>query len=70
MASLFTPHVQIRETRQSAEKTLKIPFARKESYASSFAVTGAEIWNNLSAHLRTMSSVSLFKSALRQSYVH
>ena len=68
MANLFTPHVQTRETRQSAEKILKIPFARKESYVSSFAVTGAAIWNNLSAHLRTMSSLSLFKSVLSQTY--
>ena len=41
MTNLFTPFTQIRETRQSTNKALKVPLAKKECYAKSFAVSGA-----------------------------
>lgn len=50
--------IQIRETRQSTDMALRIPFARKESYAIRFAVTGPIIWNNLHVQLRTMACVT------------
>ena len=41
--NLLTPFTQIRETRQSTNKALKVPFAKKECFAKRFAVSGANI---------------------------
>ena len=41
MTNLFTSLTQIRETRQSTDLALRVPFAKKESYSTSFAVKGA-----------------------------
>ena len=57
MTNLFTPLTQIRETRQSTDLALRVPFAKKESYSTSFAVKGAYIWNNLNAQLRAVNSL-------------
>ena len=51
MTNLFTPFTHIRETRQSTIKALKVPFAKKECYANSFTVSGANIWNSLHEQL-------------------
>ena len=61
MTNLFTPLTQIRETRQSTDLALRVPFAKKESYSTSFAVKGAYIWNNLNAQLRAVNSLGSFK---------
>ena len=63
--NLFTPNEHIRETRQSTNKALKVPLAKKESYAKSFAVSGANIWNSLPEQLRTVDTLNKFKSELR-----
>ena len=68
MTNMFTPLTQTRVTRQSTEMSLKVPFAKKECYASSFAVTGSVIWNNLHVQLRTMTSLNSFKSELRKTF--
>ena len=60
MTNLFTPLTQIRETRQSTDLALRVPFAKKESYSTSFAVKGAYIWNNLNAQLMPQSHSRLF----------
>ena len=69
MANLFTPFTQICETRQSTNKALKVPLAKKEWYAKSFAVSGANIWNSLHAQLVTIDSLGTFKSELRKAIV-
>ena len=66
VANLFTPNAHIRETRQSTNKALKVPLAKKECYVKSFAVSGANIWNNLPEQLRRVDSLDTFKSELRQ----
>ena len=68
MTNLFTPFTQIRETRQSTNKALKVPLAKKECYAKRFAVS-ANIWNNLHEQLRTIDSLGTFKSELRKAIV-
>ncbi len=65
MTNIFKPLTVIRETRQSTHTALKVPFAKKECYATSFAVSGANIWNNLPEQLQTLDSLSTFKSELR-----
>ena len=70
MTNIFTPFTQIRETRQSTNKALKVPLAKKEYYAKSFAVmSGANIWNSLHEQLRTIDSLGTFKSELRKAIV-
>ena len=69
MTNLFTPFTQIRETRQSTNKALKGPLAKKECYAKSFTVSGANIWNSLHEQLRTIDSLGTFKSELRKAIV-
>ena len=54
MTNLFTPLMHIRETRQSTHMALTIPFAKNNCYASSFAVSGAIMWNDLPPQLRTI----------------
>ena len=69
MTNLFTPFTQIRETRQSTNKALKVPLAKKECYAKGFAVSGANIWNSLHEQLRTIDSLGTFKLELRKAIV-
>ena len=69
MTNLFTPLTQIRETRQSTDLALRVPFAKKESYSTSFAVKGAYIWNNLNAQLRAVNSLGSFKVELRKTFI-
>ena len=64
MTNVFTPFTQIRETRQSTNKALKVPLAKKECYAKSFAMSGAKIWNSLQNYI-----IGTFKSELRKAIV-
>ena len=54
MTNMFTPLTHIRETRQSTRMALTIPFAKKNCYATSFAASGAIMWNDLHPQLRTI----------------
>ena len=69
MTNLFTPLMHIRETRQSTHMALTIPFANKNCYASSFAVSGASMWNDLPPQLRTITCLNSFKCELRKTFV-
>ena len=69
MTNLFTPLMHIRETRQSTHMALTIPFAKKNCYASSFAVSGAIMWNDLPPQLRTITCLNSFKRELRKTFV-
>ena len=64
--NLFTPLTHIRETRQSTRMALTIPFAKKNCYATSFAVSGAIMWNDLHPQLRTITCLTSFKRELRK----
>ena len=64
MTNLFTPLTHIRETRQSTRMGLTIPFAKKNCYATSFAVSGAIIWNDLPPQLLTIACLTSFKLEL------
>ena len=66
MTNMFTSLTHIRETRQSTRMALTIPFARKNCYATSFAVSGAIIWNDLSPQLLTITCLTSFKRELRK----
>ena len=66
MTNMFTPLTHIRETRQSTRMALAIHFARKNCYATSFAVSGAIIWNDLSPQLITITCLTSFKRELRK----
>ena len=66
MTNLFTPLTHFRETRQSTRMALTIPFAKKNCYATSFAVRGAIMWNDLHPQLRTMTCLTSFKRELRK----
>ena len=66
MTHLFTPLTHIRETRQSTRMALTIPFAKKNCYATSFAVSGAIMWNDLHPQLRTITCLTSFKRELRK----
>ena len=70
MTNLFTPLTHIRETRQSTHMALTIPFAKKNCYATSFAVNGANMWNDLPPQLRTITCLNSFKRELRKTFVH
>ena len=59
MTNLFTPLTHIRETRQSTRMALTIPFAKKNCYATSFAVSGVIMWNDLHPQLRTITCLTL-----------
>ena len=61
MTNLFTPLTHIRETTQSTRMALTIPFAKKNCYATSFAVSGAIMWNDLHPQLRTITCLTSFK---------
>ena len=63
MTNLFIPLIHIRETRQSTHMALTIP------YASSFAVSGAIMWNDLPPQLRTITCLNSFKRELRKTFV-
>ena len=67
--NLFTPLTHIRETRQSAHMALTIPFAKKNSYPTSFPVSGANMWNDLPPQLRTITCLNSFKRELRKTFV-
>ena len=69
MTNLFTPLTHIRETRQSTHMELAIPFAKKNCYATSFAVSGANMWNDLPPQLRTITCLNSFKRDLRKTFV-
>ena len=69
MTNLFTPLIHIRETRQSTHMALTIPFAKKNCYASSCAVSGAIMWNDLPPQLRTITCLNSFKRELRKTFV-
>ena len=49
------------ETRQSTRMALAIPFAKKNCYATSFAMSGAIIWNDLHPQLRTITFLTSFR---------
>ena len=49
---------------------LTIPFAKKNCYATSFAVNGANMWNDLPPQLRTITCLNSFKRELRKTFVH
>ena len=66
MANLFTPLTHIRESRQSTRMALTIPFAQKNCYATSFAVSGAIMWNDLHLQSRTIICLTSFKRELRK----
>ena len=66
MTNLFTPLTHIRETRQSTRMALTIPFAKKNCYATSFAVSGAIMWDDLHPQLRTITCLTSFKRELRK----
>ena len=66
MTNLFTPLTHIRETIQSTRMALTIPFAKKNCYATSFAVSGAIMWNDLHPQLRTITCLTSFKRELRK----
>ena len=66
MTHLFTPLTHIRETRQSTSMALTIPFAQKNCYASSFAVSGAVIWNDLPPQLLAITCLKSFKRELHK----
>ena len=66
MTNLFTPLTHIRETRQSTRMALTIPFARKNCYATSFAVSGEIIWNDLPPQLLTITCLTSFKRELHK----
>ena len=51
----------LRET----ESKLAIPLPRTEFYKRSFSYSGAVFWNSLPRHLRTASSLTEFKSQIR-----
>ena len=69
MPSLFTALTQIRETRQSTDVMApSVPFAIKGCNMTSFAATGTITLNNLYAQLRTMNSLTSFKSELRKTF--
>ena len=61
MTNLFTPLIEVRETRQSTRMALSIPFAKNNCYATSFAVSGAIIWNDLHPRLRKITGSSFTK---------
>ena len=69
MTNLFTPLMHIRETRQSTYMALTIPFAKKNCYATSFAASGANMWNDLPPQLRTITCLNSFKRELRKTFV-
>ncbi len=66
--SYLTNLVSINETDGIYElrnrPSLKIPFARLESFKRSFIPFASRLWNNLSNHIRTVSSVIEFKQLL------
>ena len=66
MTNLFTPLTHIRETRQSTRMALTIPLAKKNCYATSFAVSGVIMWNDLHPQLRTITCLTSFKRELRK----
>lgn len=68
MTNLFAPNGHIRETRQSTNKALKVPLAKKECYVKSFAASGVNIWNNLPEQLRTVDSLDTFKKEIRRAF--
>ena len=68
--SVHTTYAYIRETRQSTHMALTIPFAKKNCYATSFAVNGANMWNDLPPQLRTITCLNSFKRELRKTFVH
>ena len=69
MTNLFTPLTLIREMRQSTDLALTVPFAKKESYSTSFSIKGAYICNNLNAQLRAVNSLGSFKVELRKTFI-
>ena len=69
MPNLFTPLMHIRETRHSTHMALTIPFAKKNCYATSFPVGGANMWNDLPPQLRTITCLNSFKRELRKTFV-
>ena len=55
-----------RTLRSSSEKLLVVPSTSLQSTASrSFSASVPRVWNSLPAHLRNLSSLSLFKSRLK-----
>ena len=52
--------------RQSTRMALTIPFAKKNCCATSFAVSGAIMWNDLHPQLRTITCLTSFKRELRK----
>ena len=65
MTNLFTPLMYIRERRQSTHMALTIPFAKKNCYSTSFAVSGA----HMPPQLRTITCLNSFKRELRKTFV-
>lgn len=63
MTDLFV-HFKNSCTRQNDNRTLRVPIAKKECLRSSFAVSGAKLWNDLPISLRKIESLSVFKTQL------
>ena len=66
MTNLFIPFTHIRETRQSTRMALSISFAKNNCYATSSAVSGSIMWNDLHPQLRTITCLTSFKRELRK----
>ena len=67
MTNLFTPLTHIRETiRLVSQYGTGHSFCKKNCYATSFAVSGAIMWNDLHPQLRTITCLTSFKRELRK----
>ena len=66
MAKLFSHFTNSCSTRQNDNLTLRIPMAKKESLCSSFAFSGAKMWNDPPVSLRKIESLYVFKTELFQ----
>ena len=65
--SVFETHG--RSLRSVDKEMLSIPFCRTSYYEKSFTVAGARRWNTLPLHIRKLSTIQSFKTAVKEYFL-
>ena len=66
LQDLIRPYKPSRALRSSGQFLLEVPFTQQSSFGNrAFGVIGPRLWNELPLDLRTLSSVTTFKSKLK-----
>ena len=65
----FVNDIQVRDTRQSDQNLLYVPFARTASLQKSFSCYGPKCWNTLPNELRFIDNLMDFKNMCKQYFI-